>query len=383
MHLLFAAAIAARAPPCDIGSPPWDRDFLKAELPKFSTVFANRPSFSGAGNRYNEGGTGFFHAFYLWALVRWLQPLHIMESGAFNGMGTWVLRQAAPTAQIIVITPEIPSLYRDNRHDSRYFAGAKHFIDFTYIDWDCLKVDKERTLLFFDDHQAGYRRMLEASARGFKHLAFDDNYPNGDNFAPYPACQGGATVPYYKKCTVGENKVRTCTSGDKKRFADFFPERKNKPFLLDVSQMASIGRSFAELVEVYYEFPLIWDGPNRLMDLDAFRNSTAPPLLTPSEAADLHARYKSALRPADAETRAYTFLPYIKLRSGVGPLYWPPQVNGTKARPYVSPSVLPPPAASCKGAPPSTAKPKQAASSRRAKPTRSTGGGSIFSRIFG
>ena len=34
-------------------------------------------------------------------------------------------------------------------------------------------------LVFFDDHQAGTRRLREARAAGFAHVMFDDNYLPG------------------------------------------------------------------------------------------------------------------------------------------------------------------------------------------------------------
>ena len=97
MMLLAALPSAADAADadlvCAIGDPPFSREFLKQELSAFVPVFLRRP-----GGR-NAGGTELFHAFALWATLRWFKPAHIIESGAFLGLGTWLLRQAAPTAQ--------------------------------------------------------------------------------------------------------------------------------------------------------------------------------------------------------------------------------------------------------------------------------------------
>tara|TARA_B110001452_G_C15182066_1_gene410577 strand:- start:56 stop:1222 length:1167 start_codon:yes stop_codon:yes gene_type:complete len=329
----------ARAPPCSIGALPFDDDWLRSELEPFARTFARRPSLR------NSGGTGFFHAFYLWAAVRWLKPLHIVESGAYEGLGTWILRQAAPQAQIIVLTPGMPTLFRDRRADSRYFTDAA-FKDFSDVDWECLGINKKRTLVFFDDHQAGYRRMLEAHARGFEHLLFDDNYPRGgDNFTPSKSCDAmrGIGAPF--------------------KFNDFLVSWK-----LGQSDLSAIGQSFARVTEVYQPFPLIWDGQSRLLPLKDFLNSTAPPLLSASAAAAFQSRHARVLGGADVETRKYTFLPYVKLRSEVPSkeLYWPPQVTGSLGKKvrlhgglqrspapkaYSSPRELAPRTANCQGAP--------------------------------
>ena len=302
---------------------------MLAELSPFADAFSKRPTFTALGSkstkkRFNQGGTGFFHAFYLWVAVRWLKPLHIVESGAFNGMGTYMLRQAAPTAQIIVVTPQTPKLYRDHHADSVYFSG-KGFQDFSSINWDCLGLDKARTLLFIDDHQSGYRRMLEAHRRGFTHMLFDDNYPAGDNYSPYRACE-----------ETRRRKKLDGTVG----YMDFW--RRDPVAYLDGASLAKIGDSFARLTETYYEFPLVWKGPSRLMSLQGFHNVTSPPLLTGKAAAAFRARYSSVIRSAEEESRQYTFLPYVRLRSTlVAPpdsLFWPIP-NGS--------DVLPPRTQSC------------------------------------
>ena len=111
--------------------------------------------------------------FFLWCIVRALKPKHIIESGIRFGLATWLMRQAAPDAQYIGLDPTPPHKHIDTRPDTRYFVGMSGFHDFNKIDWDCLELDKERTLVFLDDHQAQYRRVLEAYARGFRHLYFD------------------------------------------------------------------------------------------------------------------------------------------------------------------------------------------------------------------
>lgn len=169
--------------PC-LGTPPlWDPSFIKALMAEFRTVFKHRPD-DGTNNRL---GTGFFHQFGLFVAIRKLQPDIVIESGAHCGLGTWVLRQAAPSAQLIVLTPFKPEVYYDQKYDSLYFVDEK-FQDFGAMDWDQLVPNKSKTVVFFDDHQSGVRRCAESKQYGFEHLIFDDNTIMCDNYNPFQFC---------------------------------------------------------------------------------------------------------------------------------------------------------------------------------------------------
>ena len=162
---------------CKIGIPPWANKSNIVQLEEFAGIYNNRPKSFGS----NDGGGSFFHYYALFSIIRHLketeQLKHIVESGAWNGIGTWFLRQAAgPDVQLIIVSPTLPGTYVDTGTDSKYFAG-KDFLDFNLIDWSFL--DPRKTLLFMDDHQSEYRRVNEAYERGFRHIMFDDNYAPG------------------------------------------------------------------------------------------------------------------------------------------------------------------------------------------------------------
>ena len=351
-----AAAPEPSAAACAAGEPPVTREFMREQLPLFANVFARRPDAGGS----NAGGTGFFHGLYLWCLVRRLEPLHIIESGAFEGLGTWVLRQAAPSAQIIVVTPAMPGAYRDAHRDSLYFAGAEHFMDFAAVDWDCLNIDKSRTLIFFDDHMSGYRRALEAHARGFVHIAFDDNYRpgSGDNFSPKAACAAGLPC---RRAAQASNA--TCKASGA-RFVDFRCVGgcdETHAWRLGAADVQAIGASFRRVAATYFEFPPVWPGPWRGVSghftQRAFERSTGKPLFNEAEAKPLARSLSSRLPPAafrgrDAESRAYSYFVYLRLNAATSPstLHWPASIQLGS---YSSPQALPPSSgAQCKrGAP--------------------------------
>ncbi|CAG7877422.1 unnamed protein product [Brassica rapa] len=158
------------------------KDLLKA-LEEFVPIYETRPV------KNNMHGMGFDHSFGLWFMARWLKPELMIESGAFKGHSTWVMRQAMPDTPIISLTPRHPEKYLKKGPayvdgNCTYFAG-KDFVDFGSVDWkNVLKKhgvkDLNRVLVFFDDHQNELKsRIKQALKAGFQHLIFEDNYDTG------------------------------------------------------------------------------------------------------------------------------------------------------------------------------------------------------------
>ncbi|XP_058780557.1 uncharacterized protein LOC131654151 [Vicia villosa] len=157
------------------------KDLLKG-LEEFVPIYETRPI------KNNMYGMGLDHSFGLWFIARWLKPDLMIESGAFKGHSTWVLRQAMPDTHIISITPRHPEKYLKKGPayvdgNCTYFAG-KDFVDFGSIDWPTVMskqgiTDLSRVLIFFDDHQNELKRIEQALKAGFRHLVFEDNYDTG------------------------------------------------------------------------------------------------------------------------------------------------------------------------------------------------------------
>lgn len=161
---------------------PWTREDLIQGLQEFVPIYKTRPI------KNNRFGMGFDHSFGLWFVARWLKPDLMIESGAFKGHSTWVLRQAMPLKPIISITPRHPEKYIAKGpayvdKNCRYLAG-KSFVDFGNIRWEDLMAeygiqDYSKVLIFFDDHQNELRRFQQVLHAGFQHLVFEDNYDTG------------------------------------------------------------------------------------------------------------------------------------------------------------------------------------------------------------
>jgi hypothetical protein len=136
------------------------KDLLNA-LEEFVPIYETRPI------KNNMYGMGFDHSFGLWFMARWLNPDLMIESGAFKGHSTWVLRQAMPNTRIISLSPRHPEKYLRKGpgyvdRNCTYLAG-KDFVDFGSVDWGRLLrnhgiSDPSKVLVFFDDHQSELKR---------------------------------------------------------------------------------------------------------------------------------------------------------------------------------------------------------------------------------
>ncbi|KAL8098931.1 hypothetical protein AgCh_031592 [Apium graveolens] len=157
------------------------KDLLKG-LEEFVPIYETRPI------KNNMFGMGFDHSFGLWFMAQWLKPDLMIESGAFKGHSTWVLRQARPDTPIVSLSPRHPEKYLKKGPayvdgNCTYFAG-KDFVDFGSLDWAKIMnkhgiTDLNKVLVFFDDHQNELKRLKQALKAGFKHLVFEDNYDTG------------------------------------------------------------------------------------------------------------------------------------------------------------------------------------------------------------
>jgi hypothetical protein len=136
---------------------------IEAYTQDFVECFPQRPV------EKNIGGGGIVPNYWLYIMVRILQPPRIIESGVFRGQTSWLLRQAQPNADIHSFDINLKHLqYRDET------------ICFYQQDWmevDIRENGEGNGLIFFDDHINQAMRVRQAYDRGFKWLVFDDNVP--------------------------------------------------------------------------------------------------------------------------------------------------------------------------------------------------------------
>ena len=153
---------------------------------------SSRPSTSSARQRPivdNAGGMRAPHLFGIWHLLRSLQPEVVVESGVWLGLGTWFFERACSDAQLFCIEP------RPDRIRYRAARAEYRTRDFGELEWDGLP--RERTVLFFDDHQNAVERVRQAETLGFRKMVFEDNYPpgKGDCYSLKKAFAGAGFEP--------------------------------------------------------------------------------------------------------------------------------------------------------------------------------------------
>ncbi len=140
---------------------------MRASIKPFLKFYEKRPVSA------NKGGMRIDHSFAFWYMLQKLQPKTVIESGAWNGQSTWIIRSTLPKARIISMDPREPL----NRLPDVEYYVKDDFVDFSDVDWSALKVDPSSTLVFVDDHQMSTRRMFQDNKHGFRHFIIDDNYP--------------------------------------------------------------------------------------------------------------------------------------------------------------------------------------------------------------
>ena len=258
-----------------IGAVPWSREELIAKLAEFSALYEQRPIAD------NTGGMQSPQLFSAWFALQALRPDTIVESGVFLGQGTWFFERACPDAELYCLEPRLERIrYRSQR--ARYFSA-----DFGSQAWSILP--RDRTVLFFDDHQDAYERVLAARALGFRHLLFEDNYPSGRG-----------------DCRSLKQILSGADPGPKPRKS----AAARLAALLGTAREPADRPPLNECLDVYYEFPPVlkseltrWGDP-----WNADRYPTPPPLLE-----RVQAGYQQCFMN---EVTSYTWLCYARLSSG-------------------------------------------------------------------
>lgn len=106
-------------------------------------------------------------AFWLYYLVKSIQPKVIIESGTFEGYSLYFFRCAAPHAKIFSFDPFVsPKVTLD---------GVK-YIACDWMQYNFNNLPGKHTIVFFDDHLNHGRRLNQALRHEIRHLLFHDNY---------------------------------------------------------------------------------------------------------------------------------------------------------------------------------------------------------------
>jgi len=230
-----------------MNNPEWTSEDLRFRLKEFFELYKLRPIDN------NRGGMKSSHLFPTWFTINRLKPDNIIESGTFQGQGTFFMEKAAPQAVIHSIEPK-PEQIKWRSKNVTY-----HTQDFTEINWDL----KGKTLIHFDDHQNAVQRIKQMKERGFKYAMFEDNYP------------------------IGQGDCYSLKQAFESKDAEYL---KNN-------------------VKVYYEFPPIFKTELTRWGNPWEEYSTPPPLYVESEKG-----YEDWMALFVGEATSYTWICYVELK---------------------------------------------------------------------
>ncbi len=142
----------------------FNKSYLKKNLLYFLEIYKNRPI------KNNQSGMKIDHCFALFCLLKKIKPQYIIESGVWKGQTTWLIKKVLKNSKIF-------SIDIDFSNREVFYEDVKYLNqDITKYNWN--KLDKNKTLIIFDDHVCFSKRLKFLKKNKFKHIIFDDNLPN-------------------------------------------------------------------------------------------------------------------------------------------------------------------------------------------------------------
>jgi len=144
----------------------WSYDEITEKIEDFLELYSKRPI------KYNKGGMVTPHMFAIYFILDKINPSSVIESGVWRGQSTWLIENVLPTSKVFGI--DINLSRREYISESAKYFNTD-FKDIDTSEWDSL--DKENTILFFDDHQDALERIKLCKKLGFKKIIIEDNYP--------------------------------------------------------------------------------------------------------------------------------------------------------------------------------------------------------------
>ncbi len=178
------------------------QEYVAENLEEFRSVLDGHPVDD------NIGAVSICEAFWLYCLVRDLEPKIVIESGTLYGFSLYFLRRAAPDAEM-------------HSFDPLYDPAVKLTgVQYHKTDWqECFHPNAPLVgtdcFVFFDDHQDQDQRLRQSLDRSVSNIVFHDNYATlGHSHKPIRFC-------------ALDSKVRSCYTFDCLRDDQMFQVGKN------------------------------------------------------------------------------------------------------------------------------------------------------------
>ncbi len=272
------------------GSNPFTRDAISDSIDTFLKIYGDRPILN------NHGGMKSPHLFATWFMARTINPKTIIESGVWKGLGTWILEQACPEAEIHSLDLNLSK--REYISDRAIY----HECDFSELDYT--QIDISDCMAFFDDHQNALTRMQQCLWIGIKDIIFEDNYdPGSGDFYSIRMILEGSGFAYSEK-HHSANRYNSTVSRTLRKMTSLLKTYGfiNGPVIPQYSRDSippnrSDAHLFSKNITSYNEFPPLCEAPSR---------KTEEPLLN-GRVDDKYAMF-------ECEADNYNAICHIKLR---------------------------------------------------------------------
>lgn len=215
---------------------------LRKSLESFSVLYSQRPI------KENRGGMGFNHSFALWWILKRLQPNLVIESGVWKGHSTWIIEKAVPDSQIMSFDISFANLtYKST--NACYFKN-----DFRFHNWN--EHNLQNSVIFFDDHQNTYQRILQAYFLGFRKILFEDNYPVGEgDFYSLKHLQAGTGTYSSQMSRRFQGSRRDIL---RRKVWDLVLSKLGEQQQTIVPPQKNDWNNLSNKIKLQYEFPPVW-----------------------------------------------------------------------------------------------------------------------------
>jgi len=142
---------------------------------EFLELYKNRPISD------NKGGMSSSQTFWIWYILKQINPEVVIENGVLFGQNTWLIEKTCPNANIISIEP--------NEDKIKYKSKRATYLttDFNDTNWfQILGQDKcTNTVAIMANHSNNYLNLRHGYAHDIGYMIFNDNYTTtqGDNLS--------------------------------------------------------------------------------------------------------------------------------------------------------------------------------------------------------
>jgi hypothetical protein len=280
----------------------FNNDNILKYLDEFTYIYKERPI------KNNNGGMKFPHMFGFYFLLKTLKPEFIVESGVFKGQSTWLIENTLPKTKVLSIDPRL---------ERREYISKSSLIEYSNIDFINQNFTNlpENSLVFFDDHQNFYERLVYSYFFGFKHVIGEDNYPaiQGDTYS-FKKIYSGSGLNDARpglKNLIKSIFILSSHAFFKKIKRNYKKEiQKYDLSIQDVLETRNHFNNLNKIIDTYFEFPPIFKNKiTRWGDLWTDEHYPTKEALLDSTIAHIE-KYKIIYN----ESSSYNWMCYIKLK---------------------------------------------------------------------